>query len=60
MQQKRLTELFQIYDEKTQQVLRDVLLLEQQYITRPLRTNSTAWRELRDKIDEAIEKAVQT
>ena len=57
MQRHRLWELFEEYDPSVQQVLREVLHLEQQYITARLQTNSGARKELLEKIDEAIEKA---
>ncbi|MEZ4861656.1 MAG: hypothetical protein R3C14_10125 [Caldilineaceae bacterium] len=57
MQRHRLWELFEEYDPSVQQVLREVLHLEQQYITARLQTNSGARKELLEKVDEAIEKA---
>lgn len=57
MKRHRLWELFEAYEPNVQQVLREVLHLEQQYITARLQTNSGARKELIEKIDEAIEKA---
>ena len=58
MQKQQLSKLFKQYDAQTQQVLHEVLRLEQQYITNPLRTNSSALRELREKIDATLERVV--
>lgn len=52
----RLTELFKDEDPAVQRILRDVLAIEQQYITEPLRTNSTMLKEVRQKIDLIIEE----
>jgi hypothetical protein len=60
MQRHRLWELFETYEPSIQQVLREVLHLEQQYITARLQTNSGARKELIEKIDEAIEKACKS
>lgn len=60
MQRHRLWELFEEYDPSIQQVLREVLHLEQQYITARLQTNSGARKDLLEKIDEAIEKACKS
>lgn len=60
MQRYRLWELFEEYDPHVQQILRAVIHLEQQYITARLQTNSSARKELIEKIDEAIEKAFKS
>ena len=60
MQKQQLTKLFKKYDPQTRKVLREVLRLEQQYITNPLRTNSSALRELREKIDGVLERTVNS
>ena len=60
MQGQRLWELFEEYEPDVQQILREVLQLEQQYITAALRTNSAARRELLEKIDETIEKVCKS
>ena len=59
MQKQQLHDLFAKYDERTQHLLREVLRLEQQYITNPLNTNSSALRELKEKIDGVIEEVVR-
>jgi hypothetical protein len=56
MQNSRLTDIFKAYDPTVRQILREVLRVEQQYITDPLRTNSTALREIRQEIDRIIEE----
>ena len=60
MKKDRLAEMFEVYESNIQQVLREVLYLEQQYITAPLRTNSLALKELREKIDEIIEDTLKS
>lgn len=53
-----LSEIFAEYPADIQALLADVLRLEQQYITESLHPNSLAFKELRDKIDDAIEKVL--
>jgi hypothetical protein len=55
----RLVEMFEVYEPNVQRVLREVLYLEQQYITEPLRTSSIALKEIREKIDEVIEETLK-
>jgi hypothetical protein len=56
MQKSHLTEIFKSYDAEIQQLLREVVYVEQQYITANLNTNSAALKEIREKIDETIEE----
>ena len=60
MQKKQLQDLFKQYDERTQRILREALRLEQQYITYPFSTHSSAMREVKDKIDAVIEEVVKS
>ena len=56
MLDKRLSAIFEDYDLEIQQTLKAVLTVEQQYITDPLITNSKALKEIRQKINEIIER----
>lgn len=56
MLKHRITELFKDEDPAIQRILYKVLTIEQQYITEPLRTNSTVLKEVRQKIDLIIEE----
>ena len=56
MQKSRLAEIFKEYDPNTQSLLREVLQIEQQYITANLTTNSGALKEIREQMDEVIEE----
>lgn len=56
MQKNRLAEIFKEYDPNTQRLLREVLQVEQQYITANLTTNSGALKEIRERMDEVIEE----
>ena len=56
MQKSRLAEIFKEYDPNTQRLLREVLQIEQQYITANLTTNSGALKEIREQMDEVIEE----
>lgn len=56
MQKNRLAEIFREYDPDVQRLLREVLQIEQQYITANLTTNSGALKEIRERMDEAIEE----
>lgn len=54
MLEERLGSIFSKYEKPVQKILRDVLRLEQQYITDQLRTNSTALKEIKQKMDQVI------
>ena len=56
MQKSRLAEIFKEYDPTIQRLLKEVLQIEQQYITANLTTNSGALKEIREQMDEVIEE----
>lgn len=56
MQKSRLAEIFKDYPADVQQLLREILQIEQQYITANLTTNSGALKEIRESVDEMIER----
>jgi hypothetical protein len=56
MLKHRISELFEDEDPAVQRVLSKVLVVEQQYITEPLRTNSIVLKEVRKQIDNIIEE----
>jgi len=56
MQKNRLAEIFKDYEPNIQHLLKEVLQIEQQYITANLNTNSGALKEIREKVDEIIEE----
>ena len=56
MQKNRLAEIFREYDPDVQRLLREVLQIEQQYITANLTTNSGALKEIREQMDKVIEE----
>lgn len=56
MQKSRLAEIFKEYDPNIQRLLKEVLQIEQQYITANLTTNSGALKEIREQMDEVIEE----
>lgn len=51
-----LIRIFKDYDPEIQKLLRQVLKIEQEYITDPLTRNSLTHKELRDKIDRVLEE----
>jgi len=57
MQKNRLAEIFKDYEPNIQHLLKEVLQIEQQYITANLNTNSGALKEIREKVDEIIEES---
>ncbi|GEM_PF-2084115 len=57
MQKNRLAEIFKDYPPTIQHLLKEVLQIEQQYITANLNTNSGALKEIREKVDEIIEES---
>lgn len=58
MLEQRIAEVFDQYDPRVRLILREVVRLEQQYITDPLRTNSAALKEIRERIDEIVENTI--
>lgn len=56
MLETRLSAMFEEYDLEVQRTLKAVLIIEQQHITDPLITNSKALKDIRQRIDEAIER----
>ncbi len=59
MKHTPLTKIFKNHPPEVQKLLRQVLRLEQQYITSPLAPNSLAHKELKEKIDAVIEEMVK-
>ena len=59
MKEKRhLNRLFKDCDPEIRELLRQVIRIEQRYITDPLKTNSFTHKELRQKIDKVLEGLV--
>jgi len=55
-----LNRLFEQYPREVQQILANVLRLEQEYITDALHPSSQIYKELREKIDDEIEKVASS
>ncbi len=56
MPESSLSNIFKEYDPRVQHVIREVLRIEQEYITDPLRTNSAALKDIRQRINRIIEE----